>query len=169
MDKKQFIKKYGCDENWGVLLKDGRLINGMFTCLRVDEDDVPEGMFKYDIRESDDLSLPAAIEKHVFVNHYGTFVTDTEIDFGGCDSLEIDNSDVEETDDEDCENEIEMWPYGYDDDSLKGYEVVTWPESQDLMERDGFFCNAYLINDDEGLDMYGSSAYVVDKYWLDSL
>ena len=46
------------------------------------------------------------------------------------------------------------------------YEVVTWPESQDLMDREGFYDNAYLINDDKGMEDFGGSAYFVDSEWL---
>lgn len=48
------------------------------------------------------------------------------------------------------------------------YVIVTWPESQELMEREGFEENCHLINDESGLDLYGSSAYFVDKDWLDA-
>lgn len=44
--------------------------------------------------------------------------------------------------------------------------VVTWPESQNLMEYEGFEENCHLINDDSGLDQYGSSAYFVNEDWL---
>ena len=46
------------------------------------------------------------------------------------------------------------------------YEVVTWPEVQDLMELDGFRENSYLINDTKGLNEFGSSAYFVNTDWL---
>ena len=52
---------------------------------------------------------------------------------------------------------------------MKRYVVITWPESQDLMDRDGFEENCHLINDDKGLDEYGSSAYFVDENWLNNL
>lgn len=45
------------------------------------------------------------------------------------------------------------------------YIVVEWPESQYLMDIDGFYKNAYLINDIKGLDDFGSSAYFVLKSW----
>lgn len=45
-------------------------------------------------------------------------------------------------------------------------EVVTWPESQNLMSLNGFRKNSALINSDKGLDIYGSSAYRVDPKWL---
>lgn len=47
------------------------------------------------------------------------------------------------------------------------YIVVTWPETQMLFEMEGFRENAYLINDDQGLTDFGSSAYFVNKEWYD--
>lgn len=49
------------------------------------------------------------------------------------------------------------------------YTVVTWPEVQELMGLDGFRENSYLINDDKGINEFGSSAYFVDVDWLNSL
>ena len=48
-----------------------------------------------------------------------------------------------------------------------GYIIICWPESQELMERDGFRENCSLINGERGLDIYGSCAYLVDKDWYD--
>lgn len=52
---------------------------------------------------------------------------------------------------------------------LMDYEVVTWLESQDLIEKKGFREYCELINSEKGLDMYGSSAYLVDKEWLEQV
>lgn len=49
---------------------------------------------------------------------------------------------------------------GYDDCG-----IVAWPESQELMEKD-WFNECILINDDTGLDLYGSSAYIVPDEYL---
>jgi hypothetical protein len=49
------------------------------------------------------------------------------------------------------------------------YAVVTWPESQALMELEGFEENSYLVNDEKGMEDFGSSAYFVDEDWLNSL
>ena len=49
------------------------------------------------------------------------------------------------------------------------YEIVCWPESQMLMEKEGFFDNCSLINSDRGLEEFGSSAYLVDKDWYQKL
>lgn len=46
------------------------------------------------------------------------------------------------------------------------FEIVCWPDIQVLMELDGFNENAYLINDEKGLEEYGSSAYFVNSDWL---
>ena len=48
-----------------------------------------------------------------------------------------------------------------------GYIIICWPESQELMELDGFRENCSLINGERGLDTYGYSAYLVDKDWYD--
>ena len=47
------------------------------------------------------------------------------------------------------------------------FEVVCWPEIQMLMELDGFEENSYLVNDDRGLLEFGSSAYFVNRKWLE--
>jgi hypothetical protein len=46
-----------------------------------------------------------------------------------------------------------------------GYVIVCWPESQMIMEKEGFYENCSLINSERGLEEYGSSAYLVDKDW----
>lgn len=46
------------------------------------------------------------------------------------------------------------------------YVVVSWPDSQDLMGKPGFRENAYLVNDEKGIQVFGSSAYFVDEEWL---
>jgi len=46
---------------------------------------------------------------------------------------------------------------------MKRYIIVMWPESQGLFEFDWFKKECYLINDDEGLEQYGSSAYFIPE------
>lgn len=46
------------------------------------------------------------------------------------------------------------------------YEIVCWPDIQFLLNIDGFEENAYLINDDKGMQEFGSSAYFVNSDWL---
>lgn len=45
------------------------------------------------------------------------------------------------------------------------YIVITWPEIQKLMEIENFSENSYLINDEKGLEDFGSSAYFVNYDW----
>ncbi len=46
------------------------------------------------------------------------------------------------------------------------FEIVCWPEIQFLMSKNGFEENAFLINDEKGIEEYGSSAYFVNSDWL---
>lgn len=43
--------------------------------------------------------------------------------------------------------------------------VVTFPDVQHLMDIPGFEDNSYLINDEKGIETYGSSAYFVSEEW----
>jgi len=47
------------------------------------------------------------------------------------------------------------------------FEVVTWPDIQFIMDKEGFRRNSVLINDEPLLTEYGSSAYLVRKSWLE--
>ncbi|MCC8115093.1 MAG: hypothetical protein LIP03_14100 [Bacteroidales bacterium] len=49
---------------------------------------------------------------------------------------------------------------------MEKYVTITWPEIQELMEKEGFDENAHLINDETGLDRFGSCAYFVRLDWL---
>lgn len=49
------------------------------------------------------------------------------------------------------------------------YTVITWPDIQEYMEIEGFRENSYLINDEKGINEFGSSAYFVDIDWLEGL
>ena len=50
---------------------------------------------------------------------------------------------------------------------MEDYEIIGWPDIQDIMDKEGFRFNATLIepNDSMGID---SSTYLVSKAWLDS-
>ena len=55
----------------------------LFTCLRIDPETVPEGIFKYDVRHDDDCQgIPCELARYVMVNHWGTVLTNKEIDLG---------------------------------------------------------------------------------------
>ena len=49
---------------------------------------------------------------------------------------------------------------------MSKFVVETWPDSQTLMEKKGFHANAFLVNDDRGIEIFGSSAYFVNEDWL---
>lgn len=54
----------------------------LFSNGRLTSADVPEGMYCYDLRQSDDGERFCTIEKKVAVNHGGTIVTKEPIDLG---------------------------------------------------------------------------------------
>lgn len=48
----------------------------LFSNGRVTPADIPEGMYCYDLRDSDDdPGMPVAVENHVVVNHAGSIIT----------------------------------------------------------------------------------------------
>ena len=47
--------------------------------------------------------------------------------------------------------------------------VVTFPESQNLCEYDGFLDNVELINSDKGIEMFGGDAYLVNEDWYNKV
>lgn len=49
------------------------------------------------------------------------------------------------------------------------YVLIPWPEIQEYMYDYGFDQEACLADSDEFVRMYGSSAYFVNKLWLDSV
>lgn len=49
------------------------------------------------------------------------------------------------------------------------YIIVTWPDSQDLMEFPGFRTQSILINDEKGFYDFGSSAYFIKKKWYEEM
>ena len=51
---------------------------------------------------------------------------------------------------------------------MEDYELIGWPEIQELMDKEGFEANATLIEPNDSMGI-GSSTYLVDKEWLESL
>lgn len=51
---------------------------------------------------------------------------------------------------------------------MDSFEIIGWPDIQDLMEEEGFDENATLINPNYNMGI-DSSTYLVDKEWLESL
>lgn len=58
--------------------------------------------------------------------------------------------------------ELQMAPEVIDD-MLDEYEIVQWPEIQDLMDYTWFREECLLLNSEEQLEEFGSSAYLVPK------
>ncbi len=49
------------------------------------------------------------------------------------------------------------------------YIIKEWPETQKLMEYEGFYEHACLINEESWLDQYGFGSYFVEEDWLKSI
>ena len=48
----------------------------------------------------------------------------------------------------------------------KNYIPITWVDDiQGLMDKEGFAEHSYLINDEKGMEDFGSSSYFVEKDW----
>lgn len=55
-------------------------IPALFTCLRIDRNSIPEGLFGYDVRHDDSgQGIACEIAPFVLVNHWGTVITKQEI------------------------------------------------------------------------------------------
>lgn len=56
----------------------------LFTPARAGylKEPVPEGLYKYEIRHSDEGFEPCVLTKHILVNHYGTIFSRVPIDLG---------------------------------------------------------------------------------------
>lgn len=60
-------------------------IEGMFTSLRVDKSTIANGYNKYSIRHSDeDDEWFCTLEKFVWANHFGDFITKEDIHIDDC-------------------------------------------------------------------------------------
>lgn len=52
----------------------------LFSCSRIDKNTVPSGLYMYDVRHDDDQQgIPIELAEWVFVNHWGTIITDMPI------------------------------------------------------------------------------------------
>lgn len=51
---------------------------------------------------------------------------------------------------------------------MEYYEVIGWPDIQDIMDLEGFKENAALIEPNDNMGI-GSSTYLVNVEWLNSL
>lgn len=53
----------------------------LFTNGRISQSDMPEGLYRYDLREKDDGDGFCTVEPFVLVNHGGTILTKHKINF----------------------------------------------------------------------------------------
>ena len=67
----------------------------LFTPLRINRQILPDGLFAYDIRESDDGDRPATVEPVVTVNHGGTIISREEFPMEGRGGVEIEDYNFE--------------------------------------------------------------------------
>lgn len=52
----------------------------LFSCLRIDRETVPEGLYLYEVRHADeDWGDPVQIARWVMVNHFGTLLSKAEL------------------------------------------------------------------------------------------
>ena len=58
------------------------------------------------------------------------------------------------------EEKLYLQKKGYDTDI---YGIICWPESQMYQEENEIDIETQLINDEEGLELFGSSAFIIEK------
>lgn len=51
---------------------------------------------------------------------------------------------------------------------MEKYVIICWPDSQEIMDKD-WYNECHLINDEHGLELYGSSAYFVPEERFEEL
>lgn len=56
-------------------------VEGVFSNLRIQRDSLPEGFYKYALREGED-SLCCQVAEEIMVNHAGDFITKEPLDLG---------------------------------------------------------------------------------------
>ena len=67
----------------------------LFTCLRVDRNTLPPGLFMYEVREDDGMSgIACQIARNIMVNHWGTIITREPIKLPRDGYLDIDAEDI---------------------------------------------------------------------------
>lgn len=65
-------------------------VKGVFTDERIAEQDVPKGLYKYDLRYSDEIGEFTSIEKNVIANHGGTVLLKEPLDLSANGGIEFD-------------------------------------------------------------------------------
>lgn len=69
-------------------------IRALFTQLRIDKASVPEELYYYGLRHSDDGSFPLTVENNVIVNYYGAILTTERLNLGTEDYLPLGYDDL---------------------------------------------------------------------------
>lgn len=62
----------------------------LFSNGRIADNEVPDGMYKYDLRQSDDGDCFCSVEPYVAVNHGGTILLKEALEFGESGYIELD-------------------------------------------------------------------------------
>lgn len=76
-------------------------IPGLFSNDRIDSADIPNGLFRYDLRGSDDdPGIPVAVEKYVAVNHAASILTAKPLNIPKDGFLKLSEEDLNFTGDE---------------------------------------------------------------------
>lgn len=63
-------------------------VNGLFTNFRVDRKSLPEGFYKYSLREGQE-DIFSSVKNDVFANHMGDFICKQELDLNGQDEFDL--------------------------------------------------------------------------------
>ena len=62
----------------------------LFSDGRISDDEIPDGLYRYDLRFGDDDLTIGAIEPNVYVDHAGSIVVKEPIDFGESGNIQLD-------------------------------------------------------------------------------
>jgi hypothetical protein len=95
----------------------------LFSNNRITENDIPEGLFCYDLRYNDDNDKFASLEPKVTVNHAGSVITNEPIDFGEQGYIAL----TEETSPNFVNNDVTIGEYMRDElpqDESQGMEML---------------------------------------------
>ena len=89
-----------------------REIPALFTSLRIKREDIPQGMYRYELREAEGKICQLA--KHIFVDHFGTLLTTRPIQLPMFDCFECSPEDLD----------FDVAPYESVQDFLKKHPSV---------------------------------------------
>lgn len=143
-----------------------RCIDGVIEIVgsvnkNIELDDSEFDAFNTDDQQGDETETWTPIKDDVSIIFGQTLLSIAEI---------IDEIGTDDNDDKyDLSDKLRIYDGVYDQDVLEqeGLCIICWPETQYLCEMDKFWEHAWLINDEYGLDKFGSSAYVVEEKWYE--